>query len=230
MRKYELTYLVSDSVPEKDLNKATGTVSGLISELGGKVDKEDIWGRRKLAYPIKKQDFATYVTLFFSLDASKCKEFERELHLNTSIIRQLLIVKELGSEKISLTSDEIAETKEIEEVIGGEKSFEAVEGMTEESRDLMAKRDDAEAEKEEAAVERETEEVKEETTEAVEEVKVEEATPETVETKEEIVEKPKTIKEKKPAAPKKKVEKVEDESERLSKLNDQLDDILKDEL
>lgn len=141
MRKYELTYLISDSVPEKDLNKVTGIVSGFISELGGKVDKEDIWGRRKLAYPIKKQEFATYVTLFFGLPAEKVIEFERDMHATTTILRHLLIVKEYGSEAITLTADEIAETGDIEDVVGGEKSFEAIEGETEDSRTLMAKRE-----------------------------------------------------------------------------------------
>ena len=65
MRKYELTYLISDNVPESDLNKVTGKINGYVTSLTGKILKEEIWGRRKLAYPIKKQDFATYVTINF---------------------------------------------------------------------------------------------------------------------------------------------------------------------
>lgn len=244
MRKYELTYLVSDQVAEKDLNKVTGAVSGLIADFGGKVDKEDIWGRRKLAYSIKKQDFATYVTLFFSMPAEKAQEFEKDLHLNSSILRHLLIVKEYGNEKISLTKEEIAENEDIEAVIGGEKSFEAVEGMTEESRDLMAKREETEDEVEPEKVEnvekievnekaetpqkkeevKEPEKIAEEKTEKIKKVKAE--------TKETKVKTPakELDKKEKTETKKAKTDKASDESERLSKLNDELDDILKDEL
>ncbi len=221
MRKYELTYLISDQVPENDLNKVTGKVAGFIDDLGGKVTKEDIWGRRKLVYPIKKQDFATYVTIYFNLGADKVFEFERDLRLTNTIMRHLLIVKDMGDEDMSLTAEEIAETAEIEEVIGGEKSFEMVEGETEESKDLMAVREEK---NEEPAVEEETKE------EIVEE-KVEEPVVEEVK---EVKKAKKVVKEKAAPAEKvkpiKKAEKKEDEAERLSKLNDELDDILKDEL
>jgi small subunit ribosomal protein S6 len=195
--------LISDQVPESDLNKITGKVGGFITDLGGKITKEEIWGRRKLAYPIKRQDFATYVTLMFSLPGLAVKEFDREIRLTDKILRHLLIVKEMGKEDMSLTREEIAETAAIEEVVGGEKSFEAIEGETEESKDLMAKR------------ETETEEPKEEVKEEAE-VKAEAK-------EEEKAEKPAK------KAPAKKKESA-DEADRLNKLNEELDDILKDEL
>lgn len=212
MRKYELTYLISDEVSEADLNKVTGKVSGFIVAMKGKIEKEEVWGRRKLAYQIKKQDFATYVTLYFSLPADKVKEFDQELRLTTQVVRHLLLVKEYDSEKITLTADEIANTSDIEEVIGGE-SAEVVE------------------------IEPVVETKEEEKTEEVEEVAVEETVEaplvETVEEEkiEKIVKEPKEVKEEKVEAPKKaKKKEVSDEAERLSKLNEELDDILKDEL
>ena len=87
MRKYELTYLVSDVIPESDLNKVTGQVSGFVLEQGGTIVKEDIWGRRKLAYPILKQDFATYVTLYFELSADKVITFERDIKHVGGVVR-----------------------------------------------------------------------------------------------------------------------------------------------
>jgi small subunit ribosomal protein S6 len=251
LRKYELTYLVSDEIPEKDLNKVTGKVTGFVDELGGKATKEDIWGRRKLIYPIKKQDFATYVTLYFDLPADKAIEFEKDLRHIDGILRQLMIVKETGPEALTLTAAEIADTEDIQEVIGGEKSFEAIKGQTEESRDLMSKREDsedrAEAETEQPIVEEEikvteTQEVETpaETVEK-EEVKVpvkKKAVPKKAVIKEEKpAEKPKTEKVEEKAEKKvvKKAKassdkKVSDEVERLSKLNEELDDILSDEL
>ncbi|MFA4995797.1 MAG: 30S ribosomal protein S6 [Patescibacteria group bacterium] len=241
MREYELTYLISDNVPESDLNKVTGKVGGYVTSLNGKILKEEIWGRRKLAYPIKKQDFATYVTLNFSLPAEKANEFEHNIFMSSKIIRHLMIVQDYGSEELTLTKEDVAETEEITKVIGGEKSFEAVIGETEESKDLMAVRGD----------EVETEEPKKETKK--------EKTPEKTELEEEVEDAAsteggagapastesgmrgepkkaaKTTKKaetpKKPAKTAKKAEKKpEDEADRLSKLDKELDDILGDDL
>ncbi|MDO8444375.1 MAG: 30S ribosomal protein S6 [bacterium] len=249
MRKYELTYLVSDEVREGDLNKVTGTVNGFVTGLGGKIVKEDIWGRRKLAYPIKKADFATYVTLYFDLPPDKSFEFGRDLRQTAAIMRHLTIVKEHGHEAITLSASEIAATAEIEEVIGGEKSFEAVEGQTEESFDLMAKRE-VEEEPEKFKVQsspsaelgvKKLKADKEtlETPQSTEEIRPEAESPKTPELPEEkpadekkpVVKTKKTVEKiEKPKVENKKVEKSSDEAERLTKLNEELDDILKDEL
>ena len=249
MRKYELTYLVSDEVREGDLNKVTGSVNGFVTGLGGKIVKEDIWGRRKLAYPIKKADFATYVTLFFDLPADKAFELDRDIRQTTAIMRHLTIIKEHGHEAITLSASEIAEAAEIEEVVGGEKSFEAVEGQTEESRDLMAKRETEEPEElkveseklkadEEVAAAAETPELPEEKPVEVEKpaakikkktINKTDPTTEDISVGEDpVVEKVEKIE--KPKVEKKKIDKNEGEAERLSKLNEELDDILKDEL
>lgn len=179
MRQYELTYLVSDKVSDADMTAATGKISGIITKRNGKILAEDNWGRRKLAYPINKQDFATYITLSFEMDPGELVKVNRDLRLSKEVIRHLVIVKDFGKEKITLTADEVAETEDIEEVVGGERSFEAVEGETEESYDLMAKRDD----ETEAAEEQKNQETKEP---KKEEVKVDEA--EIVEQPEEVAE------------------------------------------
>jgi small subunit ribosomal protein S6 len=235
MREYELTYLISDNVPEAELNKVTGKVGGYVTSLDGKILKEEIWGRRKLAYPIKKQSFATYVTLNFSLPAEKANEFEHNIFMSSKIIRHLMIVQDYGTEKLTLTAEDVAETKEITEVIGGEKSFEAVVGETEESKDLMAVRGDEEKTDEEEVKEAKTEDetpetVAEETSEKTEEIQEEKT--EDVKTekpkKEAKAEKKAETKEKKAKVSKK--EKPEDEADRLSKLDKELDDILGEDL
>ena len=71
MRQYEMTYLISDKVNDSDLTAATGKINAIITNHGGKILGEDNWGRRKLAYPIAKQEFATYITLNFSLSPEK---------------------------------------------------------------------------------------------------------------------------------------------------------------
>ncbi|MEI8143265.1 MAG: 30S ribosomal protein S6 [Candidatus Berkelbacteria bacterium] len=205
MRKYELTYLVSDQVPEADLKKATSKVDGFIKEFGGKVEKEEIWGRRKLAYPIRKMEFANYITLYFEMPAAKIREFEFELHHYENVIRHLLIVNEYEKEALTLTKDEIAGTEEIEAVIGSDA-------------------------KEQITGEEKTEEVEPVVAEAeVKTPKVAKKAAEEVAAETEPVKEVKTVKK---AAVKKVVKKAtkEEESERLTELNKQIEDILSDEL
>lgn len=144
MRQYELTYLISDDVAESEINKVSGRINGYVTDAKGKVLKEESWGRRKLAYPIKKQQFATYITLNFELEPENLREIEKDIFHAPEILRHLMLVRDFGKEELTLTAEDIAETGEIEEVVGGEKSFEAIEGETEESRDLMAVRGDEE--------------------------------------------------------------------------------------
>lgn len=217
MRQYELTYLISDNVPESDLNKVTGKVGGYIKSCGGELLKEEIWGRRKLAYPISKQEFATYVTVNFDLPSEKAKEFEHNIVMTSKIIRHLIIVKDFGTEELTLTLEDIAETKEIKEVIGGEKSFEAIEGETEESKDLMSVRS----------------EKTEETNETEEAEKVEKEKSNSAKASLDKEEKPKKEKKAAPTktSPVKKAKKDENtEADRLSKLDKELDDILGEDL
>lgn len=228
MRQYELTYLISDNVPESDLNKVTGKVLGYIKDAGGELLKEEIWGRRKLAYPIQKLEFATYITVNFDLPSDKAKEFEHNIVMTRKIIRHLIIVKDFGTEELTLTAEDIAETKEIEKVVGGEKSFEAVLGETEESKDLMSVRGEIAPEMDTPDQERIAD---------VTEKQTEEEQPETNHPEPEAIKEPvEEIKEtegkapKKKAAPKKAKKAEDNEADRLSKLDKELDDILGEEL
>jgi small subunit ribosomal protein S6 len=233
MRQYELTYLISDLVPESDLNKVTGKIGGYISSLDGKTIKEEIWGRRKLAYPIKKQDFATYVTVIFELPADKAKELEHNINLTSKIIRHLMIIQKAEAETLSLTREDIAETKEIEEAVGGEKSFEMVEGETKESRDLMAVRGEEELKMDHAMPAgrqeqngplNEEKETEEEVTPTILKEDVEVPTKSVGKKISEKVKPAKAEKAKKPA------KKEANEADRLSMLDKELDDILGDEI
>lgn len=171
MREYELTYLVSDDVPETDLKKVTDKVAGMVSGDGGKVAKDESWGRRKLAYPIGRQTFATYITVWFEMEAEKLAALDHELRVYPQVIRHLVTLKVQRGEEITVTKEDIIATKEVERVIG-EKSFEVVEGETEASKDLMAVR-----EKEDNDIEEKNQGIKKDN-ELVKEGEIEDAKPE----------------------------------------------------
>ena len=250
MREYELTYLVSDDVPEAELKKVTDKIAGFISGDGGKITKEESWGRRKLAYPIGKQTFATYITVWFETEADKIAPLDHELRVYPQVIRHLATLKVQKNEELKVTKEDIVETSEVEEVIG-EKSFEVVEGETEASKDLMAVRETSEEDKEdaedkvekteeilEAPVKEDKPEVKAEDTKVEDKPKrTRKAKAEVKENKQESVsetafeEKPKkATKAKKPAVEKQPEEPKEEEAERIKKLDEKLDELLKDDL
>ena len=60
MKEYELTVLIHPDL-EADLETPLKKVRDIITAAGGKIISEDNWGKKKLAYPINREDFAVYV-------------------------------------------------------------------------------------------------------------------------------------------------------------------------
>jgi small subunit ribosomal protein S6 len=65
-------------------------VKGWITDSGGQVSKVDIWGKRRLAYPLRKQKEGQYVLIQTQMAPSSCIVVERNLRLQESVMRFLL--------------------------------------------------------------------------------------------------------------------------------------------
>jgi small subunit ribosomal protein S6 len=70
MRNYELVCIVHPDLDETAFKGVIEKVSGWVTDAGGTVDKVDIWGRRRMAYIIRKQREGNYVLLNISLPPS----------------------------------------------------------------------------------------------------------------------------------------------------------------
>jgi small subunit ribosomal protein S6 len=92
MRKYELVCVIQPDLDENAFNSVLEKVKGWVSESGGSVDKVDVWGRRKMAYIIKKQREGQYVLLNLTLNPSATTDLERNLRYQEPIIRHMLSV------------------------------------------------------------------------------------------------------------------------------------------
>ncbi len=88
--EYELTVLVHPD-RESELEKALDTVRSLVTTNGGKVVKEDNWGKKKLAYRIKKLDFAFYVLMDVELPPAAPLKISNALNISEDVIRYLLV-------------------------------------------------------------------------------------------------------------------------------------------
>jgi len=91
MRKYELVIILKPDLNKSEQEKIIKKMSKIITDLKGKVNKKDIWGKKNMAYPIKKQKQGTYVKLNISLPEDKIGDWREKIQLEDNIIRHLLI-------------------------------------------------------------------------------------------------------------------------------------------
>ena len=94
MRSYELMFIVHPELDESDFNGVVDKVKGWITDSGGQVDNLDLWGKRKLAYPIQKQEEGQYVLMNTQLDPEFCSDLEHNLGLQEPVMRFLLTAEE----------------------------------------------------------------------------------------------------------------------------------------
>ena len=93
MREYEVVFVAHPDLDESALNDLINKVRGWITESGGEVSKTDLWGKRKLAYPIRKQREGQYVLLHSNMAPSFGAQLERNLRFTEPVLRFLLVVK-----------------------------------------------------------------------------------------------------------------------------------------
>jgi small subunit ribosomal protein S6 len=95
MRSYELVFIVHPELDDSALNEIVDRVKGWITDSGGQVVETDLWGKRRLAYPIQKQIEGYYVLMSTQLDPTFCIELERNLGLQEPVMRYLLTTQEI---------------------------------------------------------------------------------------------------------------------------------------
>lgn len=91
MRNYELVFIAHPDLEEEHLTEIREQIGNLITSEGGQVTEVDLWGRRRLAYPIADQLEGHYVLMRFELDSPHLPELERMMRLDSRIIRRLLV-------------------------------------------------------------------------------------------------------------------------------------------
>jgi len=90
MRKYELVCILQPDLDENAFNGVIEKVKGWVSEAGGNVDMVDVWGKRRMAYQIRKQRDGQYVLLNVSLPPTATAGLERNLRYLEPVMRHML--------------------------------------------------------------------------------------------------------------------------------------------
>lgn len=91
MRTYEIVYIVVPSTTDDDLAKLNSQLEKVVADLGGKIVKTDLWGRKKLAYKIGKYEEGVYVVLYIEGSGKEIAEVERRLRVNDAVIRHMTV-------------------------------------------------------------------------------------------------------------------------------------------
>jgi small subunit ribosomal protein S6 len=87
MREYEIVFIAHPDLEENALNEVIEKVKGWVTEAGGSVIKADFWGRRRLAYAIRKQKEGQYILLRVKLDPTSVVAIERNLRFLEPVLR-----------------------------------------------------------------------------------------------------------------------------------------------
>jgi len=91
MRNYEVAFIVHPELDDASFAALVEKAQGWVTAAGGQVVKTDLWGRRRLAYPIRKQSEGQYVLLEAQLEGSATREIERNLRLTEQVLRFQII-------------------------------------------------------------------------------------------------------------------------------------------
>ena len=88
---YELMLILNPELRESEVNKKLGEFEEMIGKNGGKITQRDLWGKRPLAYRIKKKNEGVYMVYNLELPGSFLKELKEALRIDKEVVRSLVI-------------------------------------------------------------------------------------------------------------------------------------------
>jgi len=113
MNHYETIYIINPTLDDDPLKEVIAKFSDLIKKLKGSIVKVNEWGKRKLAYDVKRFDKGYYVVLDFCALPKMVTELERNLKLDDRILKYITVKIDENVDPKDLVSKE----KEIEDTI-----------------------------------------------------------------------------------------------------------------
>jgi small subunit ribosomal protein S6 len=91
MRAYEVMVILDPATDERTVAPSLDKYLNVVRNDGGTVDSVDVWGRRRLAYEVKKNAEGIYAVVNLTAEPATVKELDRQLTLNESILRTKVI-------------------------------------------------------------------------------------------------------------------------------------------
>ena len=91
MRHYEIMIILDPETDERTIAPSLEKLLQVVPSNGGTVDKVDVWGKRRLAYDIKKKSEGFYVVVDMTTTPEIAQELDRQLGLNETVLRTKLL-------------------------------------------------------------------------------------------------------------------------------------------
>ena len=114
MRAYETIFILDPDIPDEDVDNVVERLTGIVDEFNGEIIKIEKWGRKKLAYKVKKKTKGNYILFNFFGDHKLTSELERILRLDDRVLKYLTVRIDKFSE-LDLAKEEKEEETEKEE-------------------------------------------------------------------------------------------------------------------
>lgn len=91
MRNYEIMFIVHPNATEEEIDKINGQIESIVTNGGGKVEKLEKMGKRRLAYEVEKQREGYYVLFVLIADGDIIRECERRLRVMDAVMKYLTV-------------------------------------------------------------------------------------------------------------------------------------------
>ena len=110
MRYYELIYIVNSNVERKKVDQVMKDIGERLEKAGSKLINHTVWGKKKLAYPIRGNTYGTYILAHYNGgDNEKLREFDSWLKLSDLAIRHMIVKLDKEPELVENISEEDSE-------------------------------------------------------------------------------------------------------------------------
>ena len=106
MRYYELIYIINSNVERKKVDQVMKDIGERLETASSKLINHTVWGKKRLAYPMKRNTYGTYILVHYSGgDNEKLREFDSWLKLSGLTIRHMIVKLDKEPEVVESFSD-----------------------------------------------------------------------------------------------------------------------------
>ncbi|MBW7997603.1 MAG: 30S ribosomal protein S6 [Candidatus Glassbacteria bacterium] len=102
MKKYEIVLLLDPTIEDSEVDNTFNSVLEILTAQGAEIIESDTidWGKRKLAFPLKKKENAFYRIYRFNAESEALEQIERRLKINDIVIRSLIVIYDPDTERV----------------------------------------------------------------------------------------------------------------------------------
>ncbi len=94
MANYELMLIINPTLSEEEVKSTLKEIAGIIKKHSWKIEKEDVWGEKKLAYKINNSEKGYYILYDLDINWIKIKDINKIFNLNLNIWRYMFVKKD----------------------------------------------------------------------------------------------------------------------------------------